>query len=182
MATIKSIEEKAKAYDEAIEKIQKYVKDDYGCTRLRPEDIFPELKESEDEKIRACIGMCLTDIDEQRFADFNTNLKECLAWLKKQGEQKPAWSEEDEVMLDKVIKRLHKHSAGDKEYLDIYYWLKAIKDRVQPQFAWKPSDEQIKVLVEVIIFAANHESPHWNDYIFGILKNLTRQLKKLRGE
>ena len=51
-------------------------------------------------------------------------------------EQKPAWSEEDKVMLDKVIERLHKHSAGDKEYLDIYYWLIALKDRVQPKQEW----------------------------------------------
>jgi hypothetical protein len=33
--------------------------------------------------------MCLTDVDEQRFIDYNTNLKECLDWLEKQGEQKP---------------------------------------------------------------------------------------------
>jgi hypothetical protein len=52
MTTIKSIKEKAKSYEWAIEKIQKYVKDDYGCTRLRPEDIFPELKENEDKRIR----------------------------------------------------------------------------------------------------------------------------------
>ena len=37
------------------------------------------------ENIKNCIGMCLTDADEQRFKDYNTNLKECLTWLKKQG-------------------------------------------------------------------------------------------------
>ena len=52
------------------------------------ESIFPELK-SEDEMIKRCIGMCLTDATEQRFEDFNTTLKDCLAWLEKQGEQKP---------------------------------------------------------------------------------------------
>ena len=49
---MKTIEEKAKAYDEALERIKKYVLDEHGCTRLRPEDIFPELKESEDKKIK----------------------------------------------------------------------------------------------------------------------------------
>lgn len=39
------------------------------------------------ENIKACIGMCLTDINEQRFKDYGTNLKECLAWLEKQGEK-----------------------------------------------------------------------------------------------
>lgn len=42
------------------------------------------------ENIRACIGMCLTDADEQRFKDHNTNLKECIAWLEKQDEQNTA--------------------------------------------------------------------------------------------
>jgi hypothetical protein len=53
------------------------------------EKAFPELKESKDERIKRCIGMCLTDATEQRFEDFNTNLKDCLAWLEKQVEQKP---------------------------------------------------------------------------------------------
>lgn len=39
------------------------------------------------------------------------------------------------------------------------------------------SEEQMKVLDEVLTFAANHESPHWNDYIFDTLNNLIRQLK-----
>lgn len=37
------------------------------------------------EKIKACIGMCLTDANEQRFKDYNTSLKDCLLWLEKQG-------------------------------------------------------------------------------------------------
>ena len=41
-----------------------------------------------DEDIKSCIGMCLTDANEQRFKDYGTNLKECIAWLEKQGEQK----------------------------------------------------------------------------------------------
>ena len=55
-----------------------------------------ESNSSNENIIKACIGMCLTDADEQRFKDYNTNLKDCLDWLKKQGEkpmqgkQKPA--------------------------------------------------------------------------------------------
>ena len=48
------------------------------------------------------------------------------------------------------------------------------------QNTWKVSDEQIKVLDEVLNFAANHESPYWNYYIFETLNNLIRQLKKLK--
>lgn len=39
-----------------------------------------------DEDIKSCIGMCLTDANEQRFKDYGTNLRDCLAWLEKQGE------------------------------------------------------------------------------------------------
>lgn len=41
-----------------------------------------------DGDIKNCIAMCLTDANEQRFKDYGTNLKDCLVWLEKQGEQK----------------------------------------------------------------------------------------------
>ena len=68
------------------------------------------------------------------------------------------------------------YSVKQKE--ELTNWLRNIR----PQKYWKPSDEQIKVLNEVLNFAANHESPHWNDYIFGTLNNLIKQLEKLREE
>lgn len=36
---------------------------------------------SEDERIRSCIGMALTDVEERRFMDYGTSLKDCLSWL-----------------------------------------------------------------------------------------------------
>lgn len=59
-----------------------------------------EMQESEDERIRKCIGMALTDVDEQRFKDFGTTLKDCLAYLERQKPEE--WSEKDrqnEVVL-----------------------------------------------------------------------------------
>ena len=38
------------------------------------------------ENIKSCVGMCLTDVCEQRFKDYNTSLKDCLAWLERQGD------------------------------------------------------------------------------------------------
>ena len=95
----RSIEEKAKAYDEAIEKIQKYVKDDYGCTRLRPEDIFPELKNKDEMIRRALIKYFSEGMEYLSLIPYSK--KQCIAWLEKQGEQKPAeWSKEDERNFD----------------------------------------------------------------------------------
>ena len=49
-----SIEEKAKAYDEALKKAKRFHTPDSNNTNLKAviENIFPELKESEDERIR----------------------------------------------------------------------------------------------------------------------------------
>lgn len=79
-----SIEEKAKAYDEAIERAKKLQHDNAWVT-----SIFPELKESEDEKIRkALIELSKEVAQEQFFTNRGTNLQNVLAWLEKQGEQK----------------------------------------------------------------------------------------------
>ena len=50
------------------------------------------------EDIKNCIGMCLTDADEQRFKDYNTSLKDCLNWLKNQGSE--TYSQKDAKCFD----------------------------------------------------------------------------------
>jgi hypothetical protein len=105
-----------------------------------------------------------------------------IYWINKHRAQpKQEWSEEDKKMFLDIECLIHSYRTGSYEY-ELSSWLEHLKDRVHPKNTWKPSDEQIKVLVEVIIFAANHESPHWNDYIFGTLNNHIRQLKKLMEE
>lgn len=37
-----------------------------------------------DEQIKNCIGMILSDANEQRFADYDVTLQECLKWLNEQ--------------------------------------------------------------------------------------------------
>ena len=79
-----SIEEKAKAYDEALERARNLHKDavemENNMTTKICEIIFPELKESEDEKIRKRIIQALhgdvLDMEETTKA---------IAWLEKQG-------------------------------------------------------------------------------------------------
>lgn len=64
---------------------------------------------------------------------------------------------------------------------DICVWLERQGEQKPIETTWKPSEEQIKILNEILNFAANHESPYWNYYIFGTLNNLIRQLKKLKA-
>lgn len=74
--------EKAKAYDVAIERAKKL------HDKIDIEEIFPELKEKEDEKIKNAIlnhlkkmwGNCQDDV-------CGVHVEDAIAWLEKQGEQ-----------------------------------------------------------------------------------------------
>ena len=159
-----NIEEKAKAYDEAI----KVIKDNLGALNEITETganvvniqsirncfyrAFPELKESEDEKIRKGIIRCV----KGNMPD-NDFRKKYIAWLEKQGKQKPAeWSEEDEEMIDEIIDYMKpmpiffestKGKSGKdytKEFIkNATKWLSRLKYRVQLQKNLIATDEQI---------------------------------------
>ena len=76
-----SIEEKAKAYDKALEKIHQFI-DGYSRREISKEeleDIFPELKESKGEKIRKALIEYFRWNVQQILSDFDN--KEVLAWL-----------------------------------------------------------------------------------------------------
>ncbi len=64
-----------------------------------------------DEVLKSCIGMCLTDANEQRFKDYGTNLKDCLAWLEKQGEQKPVDKVEQKFNVGDWVVFNNKHQS-----------------------------------------------------------------------
>ena len=88
-----TIEEKAKRYDEAIEiaksNYDAIVGMDENCTFARSgiintfHHIFPELKESEDEKLREQVVYAINQLP---VCEWTKN--KLLAWLEKQGEQK----------------------------------------------------------------------------------------------
>jgi len=91
MATNKNmtLEEKAIAYDKAIEKI-KYVMEHGVSPVLNKkdlQDIFPELKGSEDEKIKKAI-ISYIDYEGQRGGEwFGVKVDDIIAWLEKQGQK-----------------------------------------------------------------------------------------------
>ena len=147
---MKTIEEKAKAYDEAIKRVENIMNGKCETTFMFTEGlfehIFPELKES--ESIRLWLIDLLSTMQYHHCDEDMEMGNKAIAWLEKQGEQKPV----------------------------------DISDKLKEKYTWEPSDGQMKILNEVLNFAANHESAHWNYYIFGTLNNLIRQLKKLREE
>ncbi len=117
--------EKAKAYDKALKLMRDCVPDENGLVHVRPSDIFSELKESEGEDIKEYLisfikmesGVNLSPDDAGKI----------LAWLEKQGEQKPAWSEADDEELEIVINAL-RHDSVD--WLSTVKWLLTIKQRI----------------------------------------------------
>lgn len=149
---------------------------------------FPELRESEDEKIRKALirfHKSTIDIDGIKGADV-------IDWLEKQAqkpadnqftpeqasildkhidkflEQKPAWSEEDEHRVKDTIYFLDtakKHYASTVELDACIDWLKSIR----PQKHWKPTEEQLQALADSIEF----------HFYSSILEKLLEQLKEI---
>ena len=90
-------EEKAKAYSKAVEK----AKHEYSITTSEDrkqwlEELFPELKESDDERIRKEI------LD---YIDKSTGCKRWVAWLEKQGELVEINPSEFDSQLNKLLKQ-----------------------------------------------------------------------------
>jgi len=153
------------------------------------ERYFPELKESEGEKIRKEI------LD---YIDRSTGCKRWGAWLEKQGEQKPTdkvepnpvWSEDDEIrhkttlddlegfleyIKQKPSREISEYSLMSKDSILIAIqkdidWFRTLKERMQPQNTWKPSEHELEVLKLV----AKKDGT--------CLMGLYEQLKKLKEE
>ena len=171
-------EEKAKAYDKAIERAKEYNFD--GAKQVVKDlvtYIFPELKESEAERVRNFLHHTFTAeyLSEDKLSKWHGEpVANILAWLEKQNEQKPAtWSKEDEDY------RLDVNAAVDCYFGDIYAkelhdWLKSLKER----YTWKPSEEQLNALHDAAVYVEKSMFP----YPKGILMKLYKQLKKLREE
>ena len=163
-----SIEEKARAYDEVREKIAIR----FGSNVA--DEIFSQFEESEDEKVRKAIIELVRQSSEVLDKQNQNNM---IAWLEKQGEQKPEWSDEDEEMRAAVLQLITDSEkengwncvyCDDKEiyFSDIIAWLKSLKYR----YTWKPSDEQMNALDDVISS---------RDIKYDILSELWKDLKKL---
>ena len=95
---------KAKRYDEALAMAKEcitYISDEAVNKYML--NMFPELNESEDEKMRKSIIYALRN---GGFYD-SDKTDEAIAWLEKQGEQKSSWTEDEEknfnVCLDYIL-------------------------------------------------------------------------------
>lgn len=130
---MKTVEQKAKAYDEAIGKLQGLINNanKQGHIIVFVEDIensFPELKELEDDSIRKDIIRVLKG--EISFTSEKENEK-YIAWLEKQC-KKSIWTDNDRIMaftlLRDVTQMTHLSNEGKNERLE---WLNTLEDRLK---------------------------------------------------
>ena len=151
-------EDKAKAYD----KVRKKIAIRFGSNVA--DEFFAEFEESEDEKIKKRITLCLEEcVHSDVIRDYEKD--ECIAWLEniqytidhekregfhlgykacleRQGKQKPTkWTEEEEAVLDALIRRLEGEDIHVSPHLAVEC-LESLKGRVLPKQEWSEEDEQ----------------------------------------
>ena len=142
--------EEAKVFDYD----DKQIAHDIRCTI---NDIFPELTESEDEKIIHRIKLAVKDYWSEE------PLQEILTWLEK---QKPVeWNDEDLQMLNLVLMSLSGfvYFAG-KPAKEVSDWLKSLR----PQKQWKPTEEQMKQLYTMVCECRPADQQLLQDLYFGL--------------
>ena len=106
--------EKAKAYDEALEKASAAHKDDDRHLKATLERIFPELKESDDEKMRNFIInelACLRATDEKG-SDRYEELTNAIGWLEKQGKEEYALKSFKDEDVRKFMQYIEKQAKA----------------------------------------------------------------------
>lgn len=79
---MKTIEEKAKAYDGALEDMRVIYPNLKGDAKLAVEHAFPQLRESDDEKIRKFICSIIDNLEPKDF--IGVKKMNVLEWLEKQ--------------------------------------------------------------------------------------------------
>lgn len=185
-----TIEEKAKRYDEAIERAKYYQKEN-GSAVISA--IFPELKESEDERIRkelidAVQG--LWDNDALPMPLTTRRRDEWLAWLKKQGKKVDVIEGFDTEFEKQVSHLLASVLSGEDEYTEglvkwasnslLGYAKHEIEKQGEHKSAWSEEDENHVIGITQIIACAikrNVVSQKTGEMEIAWLKSLSLQDK-----
>ena len=125
------MEDYKKKYEEALERAKMEMSKDGMkndvIARHLAETIFPELKESEDERIRKELLEHCKNLAEPYILTGNKcpQIQSWIAWLEKQKVQpKQEWSEEDDSRYISCLYMLERDTT-------LYNWLESLKQRMK---------------------------------------------------
>jgi len=98
--------------------------------------VFPELAESEDERIRKALIDYLDDAnkaDENPLQSYGIHIDKAIDWLEKQDKQESKWTDEDGYNLQCCIAKAERDIANgcigrNKELIE---WLKSLEERIK---------------------------------------------------
>lgn len=134
-------EEKTRAYDMALEAMSDIIPDEKGLVHIRPSDIFPELAESEDERIRKVQLDYWRSVGGKEW--HGVPVQETIAWLEKQGE-KPQVDGFD-AELNALLKK-YEHLSKKELQEPLEFYLGVVRDdldvvREERKPMWNEEDE-----------------------------------------
>ena len=150
------------------------------------ETIFPELKESEDERIRKWLLNFVQGIPDEGldFHFYNLNKEQVIAWLEKQSE-KPKWTEEDSSMQLMLMRDIEQVSFISKEGKDErIMWLNKLDDRFHQntndiqKSKWTEEDEENLKSIDIVLFEDKTmpQEKYWDMITW--LKSLKQRIKE----
>ena len=170
-------------YEKKYKRLYNFISDLYPFMseycKEKVEGFLPELKESEDERISKEIIKYLEQTVPHHHRDEVLKSKEWIAWLEKQGEQKPAWSEKDEKEYKYVLKFVDNilNNCGNKKDYEhskrCYDWIKSL--RPQPKQEW--SEEDQNALEDVREAVVHYWGGDTQDILLYWLKSIKQKIK-----
>lgn len=138
------------------------------------ENLFPELKENEDERIRKAIRNHIIGYDpnnEILVKEEGISEKQMLAWLEKQREREWNTDEKDKITNLKIF--IAKCKGFNRENIQKAF---DMIDSLKPQPHWKPTEEQMNCFKQAIDLFKMKVN---DDLVLRILNSLYEQLIKL---
>lgn len=146
-----------KKYKEALKRAKKCLDENRDTCFVRPDVIFPELAESEDEKIRKDIIKFLIDVNNGAYTKSELEIASWIAWLEKQG-KKPKkvsiwkhWtggiagnSEGEQIFLIKIgnIYSISSCLGYECDYIELSELDKLMLEEKQGKSKWTEEDEE----------------------------------------
>lgn len=188
-------EQKAKAYDEVVNKLRHFIAQgvDPLITRADVQDFFPELAESEDEEIRK--ELCK---DIWNYIPYEKAQK-YITWLKKQGEKLEIQKETDlpkgedygidalwhaQRILEKTLGEVNGYQSDDG-ILEHKCAISAIKELYKRKPYWSEEDEKtvngiIDYMKPMPIFFDSTNGKSGKEYTKEFIKEAIKWLKSLK--